>query len=67
MNLKLILILVYYDHYFLETSNKINIFYIHISEIPGELSHKELGIFTCENIILLWLHNKLRLSNQKNY
>ena len=67
MNLKLILILVYYDHYFLETSNKINIFYINTNEIPGELSRKKLDIFTCENITLLWLHNKLCLSNQKNY
>ena len=50
-------------------------YYINTNEMPGELSRENL-IFTCENNMLsshvkisplLWLHNKSRLSHQKNY
>ena len=50
-------------------------YYINTNEMLGELSRENL-IFTCENNMLsshvkisplLWLHNKSRLSHQKNY
>ena len=44
----------------------IQIYYINTNEIPSAFARK-LDIFTCEISLLLWLHDKLHLSHQKNY
>ena len=46
------------------TKNKA-IYYINTNEIPGELSRENLISSHVKISLLLWLHNKSRLSHQK--